>query len=149
LWARKTQVQCAKRLGFDKSAISREIWRNKDPDKIYRGASAHRRYLEKRKKAKQFSRKIENHKWLQNYIIKKMKEKKWSPEQIAGKTKIVCHETIYQWIYREKPSLKKYLRCRKGRYRRKRGTVIREKQRELAKSESTAHESKTQGFQKT
>jgi transposase, IS30 family len=46
---------------------------------------------------------------------------------------IVCHETIYQYIYNQKPDLKKYLRCRKGKYRRRYGTRIREKQREEAK----------------
>ena len=46
---------------------------------------------------------------------------------------IVCHETIYQYIYDERPDLKKYLRCQKGKYRRRYGTRIREKQREEEK----------------
>ena len=41
--------------------------------------------------------------------------------------------TIYQWIYTRKKCLKKYLRGKKGKYKKKRGTAIREKQRELAK----------------
>jgi len=59
---------------------------------------------------------------------------------IEGRIKIdyskeinVCHETIYSYIYRDRPDLKKYLRCRKGKYRRRYGTKIREKRREQAK----------------
>ena len=73
--------------------------------------------------------------WLRIYIIKKLKLF-WSPEQIAGKLRrdgfVVCHETIYQYIIRHK-KLKKYLRCQKGRYRRRHGTVLREKAREYGK----------------
>lgn len=132
--------KCGEDLGFDKSAVGKEIARNKDEDGVYRGASAHKKYLERRKKAKQKSKKIENDKKLQKHIKKRLAARD-SPEQIAGRLKqqkteaTVCHETIYQWIFNEQPKLKKQLRRigRKGKYRRKRGTKQREKTRESAK----------------
>lgn len=45
----------------------------------------------------------------------------------------MCHETIYNFVYEKKPELKKYLRSQKGKYRRRCGTKIREKQREDSK----------------
>jgi transposase, IS30 family len=135
-----TPKECAEQLGFDKSSVTREIERNKDPDGVYRGLHAHKRYLERRKAAKQASRKIATNKQLQKHIKKRLK-KRDSPEQIAGRLTqqeadtTVCHETIYQWIYTEAPELKTHLRRigRKGKYRRKRGTKQREKAREAAK----------------
>jgi len=92
---------------------------------------------QRREKAHQSCRRIENDPWLERCIIRKLK-KYWSPEQIAGRVRkdhnvIVSHETIYQFIYNRKPELKRYLLCRKGKYRRRYGTRIREKQRELGK----------------
>ena len=60
-----------------------------------------------------------------------------SPEQIAGilrkrKHSIVA-STIYRYIDERAPHLKKHLRSKKGKYRRRRGTKIREKAREQAK----------------
>jgi transposase, IS30 family len=132
--------KCGKELGFDKSAITKEIARNKDKDGVYRGSSAHKKYLERRKKAKQKSNIIKNNNVLKKHIKKRLGERD-SPEQIAGRLKeekspnVVCHETIYKWILNEQPKLKKYLRRigRKGKYRRKRGTKQREKAREQAK----------------
>lgn len=61
----------------------------------------------------------------------------YSPEQIAGaltqKGMTIVASTIYRYIKERAPHLKKYLRSQKGKYRRKRGTKIREKARELAK----------------
>lgn len=132
--------ECASELGFNKSSITREIASNSGADGVYRGASAHKKYLLRRKSAKQSSRKIENNTELKEYIRRRLK-KKDSPEQIAGRLKLLqlpdipCHETIYQWIFAEEPALKKYLRRigRKGKYRRKRGTKAREIAREEAK----------------
>jgi transposase, IS30 family len=132
--------KCGQELGFDKSTITKEVARNKDTDGAYRGASAHRKYLDRRRIAKRPSRKIENNKNLQAHIKKRLKVKD-SPEQIAGRLKeemslnTVCHETIYQWIFHKQPKLKKQLRRigSKGKYRRKRGTKQREKVREALK----------------
>lgn len=56
-----------------------------------------------------------------------------SPEQIAGVLGHIDSSTIYRYIKERAPHLKQYLRSQKGRYRRKRGTKMREKAREMAK----------------
>lgn len=138
IWAGKNQTEIGERLGKEKSAISREIKRNKDEDGVYRGNHAHKRALARRKNAKYPARKIANNRELRLHVTQKLKEH-WSPEQIAGRLKqqegevVIAHETIYLWIYTEAPTLKKYLRAKKGRYRRKRGTKAREDKRERAK----------------
>jgi transposase, IS30 family len=140
LRAKHTKADSAYELGYARSSVYREIASNSGDNGIYQGAQAHRKYLERRKKAKQKNRKIENNASLQKHIKKRL-TKRDSPEQIAGRLTeqkmemTVCHETIYQWIFNEQPKLKTYLRRigRKGKYRRRRGTKQREKARELAK----------------
>lgn len=60
-----------------------------------------------------------------------------SPEQISGilalRKVTLASSTIYRYLKERAPHLKKYLRSKKGKYRRRRGTKIREKQREQAK----------------
>lgn len=139
LRAKHTPKECARELGFNKSSITREIALNRDDGGVYRGASAHKKYLARRREAKRMSRKIGNNKKLRKHIKKRL-AKRDSPEQIAGRLKqqkssdAVCHETIYRWIFQEQPLLEKHLRRigRKGTYRRKRGT----KQREIAREEA-------------
>ena len=65
-------------------------------------------------------------------VVKLLKEHH-SPEQIAGVLGSVSASTIYRYINERAPHLKQYLRSQKGRYRRKRGTKVREKAREMAK----------------
>lgn len=128
--AGKNKSRCENILGINRSNIGKEINRNKDPDGIYRGGNAHKRAEQRRKVAKSAYRKIENNKQLQKYIVAKLK-KFWSPEQIAGRlTKnkrriVVCHETIYQFVYNERRDLIRYLRRKKSRYRKRRGTIAR------------------------
>ena len=63
-----------------------------------------------------------------------------APEQVAGWLKRhgrrrVSHQTVYDWIYREKRELLAELHCRKGRYRRTRADRVRKEARaELAKA---------------
>lgn len=117
---------------------------NKDPVSIWREikrGSANGKYLPSvsRREAKERKthrkKKIENDKYLKKYILEKLKLY-WSPEQIAGRLRrkgiVICHETIYGYIIRHK-KLRKYLRCQKGKYRRRHGTVPREKAREYEK----------------
>lgn len=125
-------------MGMNRSNIGREIESNKDSDGVYRGGHAHKRALQRRKKAKQKYRKIENNSTLQRYIIKKLKVY-WSPEQIAGRLKrihgvtAVCHETIYSFVYEKRPDLVTYLRHQKNKYRKKRGTHARLKRNRVSK----------------
>jgi len=140
LRAKLTPKECAKQLGMNKSSITREIARYGDGDGVYRGGSTHKKYLATRKKSKEKHRKIQNDPKLEQHIRERLKERD-SPEQIAGrierekKFQCVSYETIYQWIFNEEQELKQYLRriSHKGKYRRKRGTKIREKAREQAK----------------
>ena len=130
LTAGKSQSACAKILGLDRSNVCLEIKRNRDPDGRYRGGHAHRRYLERRRQAKHQERRIENDRQLRRHIIRKLKLF-WSPEQIAGRLKrqrkrsVVCHETIYTWIYEQRPDLVSCLRHQKNKYRKKRGSWAR------------------------
>jgi transposase, IS30 family len=130
----------AKVLQKPPRSVRREIATNQDDDGVYRAHTAQKKYLARRKKAKEQARKIYTNTSLQEHIKKRLSERD-SPEQIAGRLAqenadiTVSHETIYQWIFSEKPELKKHLRRigRKGKYRRKRGTKQREKAREEAK----------------
>jgi IS30 family transposase len=138
LRAQHSNAECGRELSKDRSAVGREIAANKDKDGVYRGNHAHKRAIARRKQAKQMLQKIANNRKLRRYIIRKLKLH-WSPEQIAGRLKwkngatTISHETIYVWIYEERPDLKKHLRCTKGKYRRKRGTKAREDKRDRAK----------------
>lgn len=131
------QKEIARELGVHQTTISRELKRNTKPNKKYHAGEAKRMAQQRRKEANQKLKRIENDPRLKKYIIKKL-QKYWSPEQISGRSKtkhnvIVCHETIYQFIYNERPDLKKYLRCKKGKYRRRYGTKISKKQRDEAR----------------
>jgi IS30 family transposase len=70
-------------------------------------------------------------------IVVTQLKKHRSPEQIAGalalKKRTLAASTIYRYLDERAPHLKQYLRSQKGKYRRKRGTKIREKAREQAK----------------
>ena len=126
----KNQTQCAKILGMHRVSVCNEIKNNKDTDGIYRGLHAHKKALSRRKKAKEKFKKLTIDKKLRAYIIQKIKIF-WSPEQIAGRLKkihgktIICHETIYNFIYEERKDLVFCLRHQKSKYRRKRGTCTR------------------------
>ncbi len=126
----KSQSHCARVLGISRPNVCLEIKRNKDEDGVYRGGHAHKKYLERRKKAKVSERKIENDRKLRRHIVRKLK-KYWSPEQIAGrldhqfKISSISHETIYTWIYGERSDLVKYLRHQKSKYRKRRGSWAR------------------------
>ena len=138
--AELSNCEIARELRRDVATIGRELKRNQSPvDGRYLPGGADRICHGRREAANQQFRKILPGSELEKYIATKLK-KYWSPEQIVGRMKreklfntVVVHETIYQYIYHIKPELKKYLRCVKGRYRRRYGTKIREKQREEAK----------------
>ncbi len=136
------QKEIAGLLGKTASAVCQELKRSPANTKTgYDAGLAKENAKQKRIKANQRFKKIENNKWLRNYIIKKIR-KFWSPEQISGRLKRkwpadenrrISKDSIYKFIYAEKKDLVKRLRCQKGKYRRRYGTRIREKQREALK----------------
>lgn len=136
------QVQIAEVLKRRVDVISKEIHRNIDADGVYRYGSAHKKYLERRKQAKLRYRKIPNNISLQCILEARLKNS--SPEQIAGRLKtetqqtVVCSETIYQWIYTDRTDLQQYLCFQRTKYRRKRGTKKREKQRRMVQFRTIA-----------
>lgn len=124
-------------LGKDKSAISRELKNNSYPDGRYVAEHADKLCRLRRKNGKRQTRKLVRDKKLRRAVLRLLKKKK-SPEQIAGrrerlKKDYVVHQTIYSYIYKERPDLGKYLRRKRNRYRRRHGTKEREKTREEAK----------------
>ncbi len=134
--AKKKEI--ANLLGKGRTTIWREQKRGTGKDGKYYVRKSKRLTREKRLKANSRFKKIENDKHLRECIVKKLK-KYWSPEQIAGrwnrshKKKSIGKDTIYKYIYNQRKDLVKYLRCQKGKYRRRYGTRIREKQREKLK----------------
>lgn len=142
LRAGHSQVEIAKLIGKTPSAIYQELQRNPANTKTgYDAGLAEKRAKQVRIEANQRFRKIENNKWIRIYVVKKTKLY-WSPEQISGRIKKnwpdkkerhIGKDSIYEFIYEKRPDLVKYLRCQKGKYRRRYGTKIREKQREEMK----------------
>lgn len=136
--AKVKQREMAKILKRAPSTISRELRRNKDKNGRYRAKPAIKKLRNRRKLANQKFKKLSSKSSLRRFVIRKLNNH-WSPEQIAGYQerkwgeKVFCHETIYQFIYKDRPDLRKYLRCKKRKYRKRHGTLAREKARELAK----------------
>jgi IS30 family transposase len=138
LRAKVKKKNIAQQLRRHRTTIWREHQRGAGSNGRYYVIKARRLAQEKRIKANARFRKIENDKSLRKYIIKKLK-KYWSPEQISGrwnklhKQKHIGKDAIYKYVYKKHKDLVKYLRCQKGKYRRRYGTRIREKQREALK----------------
>lgn len=125
-------------LGRSVSAIGKELTRNGGASG-YRASAAEKRRRRVRRDANVSFRKLVPGSVLTEHVTVCLK-KYWSPEQVAGRLRherskqgTVCHQTIYTFIRREAPELKIFLRCRKGKYRRRYGTKLREKRREQAK----------------
>ena len=132
------QKDIARILHKDPSAICRELKRNQSNSGRYLARGAKLKTKERRIKANQRFKKIEHNTKLRKYILKKLK-KYSSPEQIAGqwnksrRDQRIGKDTIYKFVYEKRKNLIQYLRCQKGKYRRRYGTRIREKQREEQK----------------
>ncbi len=128
-----TGSEIARTIGKDPSAVNRHVKQNGGRSG-YDVREVHRRKHHQRIAAMDSIRVLKG--FLLRSVVKLLKEH-YSPEQIAGvltqKGSALVASTIYRYIKERAPHLKKYLRSQKGKYRRKRGTKIREKQRELAK----------------
>ncbi len=142
LGAGHSQKEIAELLGKTASAVCQELSRNKFDNKSGYDAWQAKKMTEQRRIiANSRFRKIDNNDWLRKYIEKKIKIY-WSPEQISGrlkylypneKKKQIGKDSVYKYICNEKKELVKYLRCQKGKYRRRSGTIIRIEQREELK----------------
>lgn len=134
--SRIRQKEIAEILERPPSTISRELARNRDKDGNYSVKIAKKKLKKRRTKMNQKFKKITQKSSIRQYVIRKLR-KYWSPQQIAAKSTLrgqkICHETIYQFVYNKRPDLIKYLRAKKGKYRRRHGTLDREKHREEAK----------------
>jgi transposase, IS30 family len=133
----------AHQLQKHRTNIWRELKRNSSSKgkKKYNARKAKQATRNRRITANARFRKLEHNRWLRRYVVRKIK-KHWSPEQIAGrlkrrycldKSRHIGKDSIYEFIYTKRKDLVNYLRCQKGKYRRRYGTRIREKQREELK----------------
>jgi transposase, IS30 family len=98
----KSLRQIARELQRDHSAISREIKRNKG-ERGYRPNQAHKLACERAQRRANGPR-IDPEVWAAAQLCL---EEKWSPQQIAGRFKIlhigkICHESIYQRLLLDK-----------------------------------------------
>lgn len=117
-----SNIECAKRLGRDKSTIGRELKRNqtkvrvgKYDELIYE--PSHAQFVAEQRKQQAFNAKhpLKN-KDVYDYVLDHLRAG-WSPESISGRLRQedhpgdphwqICHETIYAFIYKEKTDLTK------------------------------------------
>jgi IS30 family transposase len=129
------QLDIAQIMGRSPSSISREICRNSREDGVYEPRHAHKLAKLRRKPSKNGSHKIENDHKLAKRIESRL-HPIVSPEVIAHDEN-VCFETIYAWIYKSRPDLKKQLPQR-GKKRRKYGSKRNKKQGWTAKVRNIA-----------
>lgn len=133
LRARYSYSEIARTINKHASSVSRHVRENGGKDN-YDAKEVRRKKHQKRIFAMESIRII--HGTLLRSIIILLKEH-LSPEQISGslarKGNRVDSSTIYRYIDERAPHLKQYLRSQKGKYRRRRGTKIKEKERELKK----------------
>ena len=129
------QQDIAAHLGVHPSTISNEIHRNSSND-VYEPRAAHRKAHARRWKK---PTKLLADQSLRADVVDKLMHY-WSPQQITGRLNraqgktLLCHETIYRWIYRYESGLTVFLRqTRRRRYRRRYGTKQRETIREQSK----------------
>ncbi|MCO7223530.1 IS30 family transposase [Pleionea sp. CnH1-48] len=122
-YQKKSIREIARRLSRSHSTISREIKRHTYFYYVdcYYPHPAHQAYKSMLKnRAKKILTKCDK---TQNYVIEKLKLG-WSPGIISGRLKrenelrYICHESIYQFIYKEAPELRAFL-PRKHKRRRK------------------------------
>lgn len=107
LWADENFSQIAERIGFDSSAVSREVNGNvKRKKRSYSAIKAQERTnLNNLKRGRK--KKLETNEALKDYVYDKLRTE-WSPEEIAKRIKLdyledksmrISHETIYQYLY--------------------------------------------------
>ena len=113
---KKTEI--AIRLSRNKSTIYRCINDYSDEDGVFEADRVWEKIRENRRNRKGH-RKILSDELLKKYVLEKL-EISWTPEQIAGRWRadtggVICHETIYQFVYKYHPHLVKLHFRRKGK----------------------------------
>jgi IS30 family transposase len=122
------QAEIAAEIKVHASTISRELKRNQG-QRGYRPKQAHEKALQRRHESLKYSK-------MSPYIkeqIERYLQQEWSPEQISGYLRRtgkewVSHETIYQYVLRDKQlggSLYKHLRLSRKKRRKRYGSADR------------------------
>jgi len=136
----------ARILSRSHSVIIYELEHNKGDHMEY-SADRAQYYHEQRQLKKGNKSKIERNKALKQYIIERLTEDQFSPEQIAGRLKrfhkdtigYACHETIYDFIYGDAQIKERYyLHLR--RHLPKRGKWHSRKSKVMIKDRTSIHE---------
>lgn len=116
-WKKHTQIGMI--IGFSQPTISKEIDRN-SIDGVYHPLKAQKLYKERRVKANQANSKLLKNHELREKIISKLssKDEDRSPDTISWRLKkekqdYVCSSTIYDYIYKHEPWLRRFLRYKK------------------------------------
>ncbi len=118
-----SQAEIGRQLGFNRSSISRELKRNPKPRGGYHALNADVQATTRRQHSKQNYRKIDN---ALGINIAGQLHPLVSPEVIAKRVGI-HHQTIYNWIYRDRGDLLMKL-PQQGRKRRRYGSKRAKKQ---------------------
>lgn len=114
-----TQAGAAREIGVNPSTVSRELRRNVGENGVYEVRPIEKKIRERYARVKQKARTVEGHR-MREVVIEALLAAHYSPEQIAGTFHVSTHTTIYAWIERSRPDLKRCLR-RRGKRRRKYG----------------------------
>ena len=129
-------AQIARVLGRHRSTISREIRRNLASNGRYQVQRAQEMTNGRRRRSRRNLR-FSQRQWT---LVKKYLRLLWSPEQIANTLKKhgilnISHETIYQYVLRDKAGGGKLFRCLRGanKQRRKRLNIYESRGRLLGK----------------
>lgn len=118
-----SQAEVGRQLGFHRSTIGRELTRNQKPRGGYHARSADVQARIRRRQSKLQYRKINS--VLGTELAMKL-HPLTSPEVVAHEVNI-HHQTIYSWVYRDRPDLLPQLPQR-GRKRRRYGSKRAKKQ---------------------
>jgi len=111
-------------IGRDKSVVSREIKRNSDGrNGVYKAVLAEKKAVQRHQEKSKYCRFNET---VQSNILNYLLQD-YSPEQMVGRAaledkEMVCHERIYQYIWKDKRSggkLYEHLRTKGKRYRKR------------------------------
>ena len=122
LWVSTFSImEIVRKMGRNKSTISRELGRNAAPPGQYWPDTAQRKSRARRKRGCI----IDKNEKLHTFLVDQLQCHKWMPDQMNGHLKYrqkdlpsVSHETIYKWLY-QKPQkaekLWKYLERHKAK----------------------------------